>query len=184
MGETGNPVTQTQAVSRLCACLSQSERDTVLVVVMKLLAQRCRPTVGRLASVHDDPEREVSDEELDSFLLGAMPREWPGQQQVNLSNIDSTGDLMEACGEAVSQILIGWAWDDEANAETLADEYLRSIRELGLPLPSDFGDDPCFDGWTEEDEQQTRREFVAFLRHWREVVIQTLERQTSSAEPD
>ena len=83
-------------------------------------------------------------------------------------------------GEPISQVLFGWTWDDEGNAAVLAEDYLRQIREQGYPLPSDFADVPCPHAWSDEDEKLVRHEFALFLRHWRERILQKLEKELST----
>ncbi|NLX13727.1 MAG: hypothetical protein GXY44_08765 [Phycisphaerales bacterium] len=58
----------------------------------------------------------------------------------------------------------------------MANSYLHEVSDLGYPLPGEYAE-PSYRGWTKEDEAETTAEFVAFLRHWRERVLQALEEQ-------
>ena len=121
-------------------------------------------------------------------LSRVWPGGWPGQGLVDLDNVGDPGywlsEKMEA--EPISQTLFGWDWNDEATAAMLADDYLRMIRELGYPLPSDYDNEAesAGDGWTEEDEALVRAEFVAFIKHWRERILTTIEEQNPPSTGD
>ena len=154
------------ALGRLLRCMTAAEREQVLLAVLRILSRR------------DCDERVEASPNLDDWIMSAWPSDWPGRHLVELDNVGDPGAwLSNLGGEPISQMLFGWAWDDETNASSLADEYLREIRRQGYPLPSDFGDAPCPNGWSHEDEQQARIEFMAFLRHWRERVLQVVEEQ-------
>jgi hypothetical protein len=59
--------------------------------------------------------------------------------------------------------------------------YLIELRQNGFPLPSDFSNEPTYEGWTVEDETEVAKEFEQFFRQWRERVLQALERRKESA---
>jgi hypothetical protein len=161
--------------------MTVSEREELLLSVLRILSQR-----HGVEPVHPGCEAEciksgTNYADLDEWMMSAWPADWPCQDLVELDNVgDPSAWLGNVFGEPISQVLFAWAWDDEANAASLADRYLREVHGQGYPLPSDFGDAPCVKGWTEEDEQQVRLEFAAFLRHWRECILQMLEEENSS----
>jgi hypothetical protein len=120
-------------------------------------------------------------ESLDARLLRAAPGDWPNRKLVDLDIVGDPGAwLSEVFGEPVGEVLFGWARDDHDNACSMAADYLSEIRKQGYPVPSDFGDDPNSQGWTDEVEQSIQREFLAFVRCWRKRALQELCRETES----
>lgn len=168
-------------LEQLLRCMTAAERKVLLISVLGILSQRDNDKRADASRDSESTQGEFNNPGLDDWMMSAWPTDWPGRELVELDNVGDPGAWLRIVfGEPISQVLFGWAWDDEANAMSLADEYLREIRRQGYPLPSDFGEAPCPDGWSYEDEQQTSLEFVAFLRHWRESILQAVERQNSS----
>jgi hypothetical protein len=80
---------------------------------------------------------------VDSHIIKRAPiGDCTRRQLVDLDFVGDPGaTLTDNLGEPASQMLFGWAWDDDANAAMLAEEYLRTIREEGYPVPSGFDED-------------------------------------------
>jgi hypothetical protein len=179
-----NPSTSPEpqlVLERLLGCMTTAEREDLILILVGILIRRDPDQRVDGNDETEDSQCESNIPEIDDWIMSAWPPDWPGRNLVELDNVGDPGAwLSNLGGERISQVLFGWAWDDETNAIALADEYLREIRLQNYPLPSDFGDAPCPNGWSQEDEQQIRFEFMAFLRHWRECVLQKLERENSS----
>jgi hypothetical protein len=143
------------------------------------LGERCSfsPNYARYSA--ESFEQELENENLADRLMGAWPGGWPGQQIVELDNVGDPSDWLETQIDDMVGCLFRFT-DQQPIIEDLALDYLRAIRKQGLPLPSDFGDDPSEEEWTADDEKQVRGEFAAFLEHWRERVLQTLEKQNAA----
>ena len=174
-----NPRTSTEVnavLDRLLFCMTASEREELLFILLRLLSQRHGVKPIRPTLEGEGVGQEAIYPDIDDWMTSAWPADWPCRDLVELDNVGDPGAwLRNVFGEPISQVLFGWAWDDEANAASLADDYLREIRAQGYPLPSDFGDSHCPKGWTEEGREQITREFVSFLRHWRERILHRLE---------
>jgi hypothetical protein len=169
-------------VLRLFRCMEQSEQERFIRAALELLGERCSFDPHYRHYQPQAIKEKLENEDLDSRLLAARPLDWPGQEIVELDNIgDASAWLEQVIGNPISEVLFGLPLTEDGIAESLADDYLRTIREQGFPLPSDFGDEPTGGGWTPEDEAKVRAEFVAFFRHWRERVLQVLEKQNPSA---
>jgi hypothetical protein len=95
--------------------------------------------------------------------------------------LDNLGDpgiwLENVLGGEWEDILFGESWDDERRASEMAEDYVEVMMDRDVEPPSDFGDDPKYQGWTGDDTQLVKDEFVAFIRRWREVVVDRLEKQ-------
>ena len=95
--------------------------------------------------------------------------------------LDSVGDpgfwllerVIDPCPELLAE---GEIADDEPMAESLAIDYLIALREQGYDMPWAYYDEPTDPDWIEECKEGIRREFVAFLRQWRENVRKELGR--------
>lgn len=125
----------------------------------------------------DDMRASSDYEGLDELVFSVWPAAWPGQSLVELDNVGDPGAwLKDFIGEPLAEIVLNHAYDDAAIATELAEQYLSEIRGQGFPLPSDFGDDPYYDGWSEEDFESVQSEFVAFLEHWREEARQAVDK--------
>lgn len=145
------------------------------------LARRCSLDPHYRLPHADDWFCEELAEELDDRLMSAWPGDWPGRQVVDLdSTVDPGAWLASNLGEPCSTYLFGVPMNDLDCAEALGESYLETIREQGYPLPPDFGNDPRYDGWTKDGEAMVRSDFAAFLDHWRERVVATLEKQVQS----
>lgn len=166
---------------RLFRCMGQLEQQRLIRAALEILSERCSfdPYYQHLQP--EALQQELDGDELDARLMVAWPVDWPGREIVELDNVGDPGAwLDQVISSPISEILFGLPLDEDGIAESLADDYLREIREHGFPLPSDFGDAPTEGGWTPEEEAQVRQEFIAFFRHWRERVLQTLEKQKPS----
>lgn len=110
------------ALGRLLRCMTAAEREQVLLAVLRILSRR------------DCDERVEASPNLDDWIMSAWPSDWPGRHLVELDNVGDPGAwLSNLGGEPISQMLFGWAWDDETNARSLAHEYLREIRRQAIP---------------------------------------------------
>lgn len=168
-------------VARLLRCMTVGEREELLVAILEMLSQRERGKRDDARSHTSNDHSELKRQALDDWIMSIWPSDWPGRNLIELDNVGDPGAWLSTLGgEPISQMLFGWAWNDERNAAALASEYLREVRQQHYPLPSDFGDTPCPNGWSQEDEQQARHEFIAFLGYWRECVLQMLEKENSS----
>ena len=174
-----NPET---VVLRLFSCMEQREQGRLIREALEILGERCS------FSPHFDEFRpeaiqeEIDNEDLDARLMSAWPSAWPGQEIVELDNVGDSGMwLAEVIGNPVSEVLFGLPLNADSEAALIAEDYLRTIRDQDFPLPSDFGDEPTGGGWTQEEETEVGAEFAAFFRHWRERVLQVLEKQKPSA---
>jgi hypothetical protein len=168
--------TEEAALVRLFRCMTYSEREQAFESMLEILGERCSyrnyktpPTPEEIA---EEQESEIKDR-----LFGMWPGGWPGQQIVELDNLGDPGDWLDTNLGCSALELLFPPGGEENTAAMLAPDYLRAIREAGFPLPSDFGDNPQGNGWTDEDEQQVTAEFTAFFCHWRECVFEVLERQ-------
>ena len=158
---------------RLFRCLNESEQSVCVTVALGVLAKRYELAPFASAQARDENTAEY-EENINSSLMCLWPANWPGQVFVDL---DNTGDpsawLVEVLGEDVADFLFGGAWNDAANAQDLAEAYRAELKNQRLDLPSDF------DGVEEtpNDLALFQEEFAAFLCHWRERVLTTLETQ-------
>jgi hypothetical protein len=170
---------------RLFRCMTVPERGEIIHSALAMLGKRCSFRPGCWSLSAEDRAQELKNPDLDERMMPAWPGGWPGQGLVDLDSVGDPGYWLaeKLEGEPISQTLFGWNWNDEATAAMLADDYLRTIRELGYPLPSDYDNEAesAGDGWTKEDEKLVRAEFVAFLKHWRERILATLEAQNPPA---
>lgn len=170
------PTTAEAALLRLFRCMNSDEQEHLVRHSLDTLGERCSLDPHY---VHLQPEaiqEELQDENLDGRLMSAWPGGWPGQQIVQLDDVGDPGLwLEEKLSGNMVQCLFGFE-DEQSLVECLAQDYLSEIRGKGLELPSDYGDDPNPEGWTADDENQVRTEFAAFLEHWRERVLVTLEK--------
>jgi len=164
---------------RLFRCMNAEEQEALIRNALQALGERCslNPNYARYSP--EAIQEELQDENLDGRLMHAWPGGWPGQQVVELDNVGDPGDWLEQRFENVVACLFGFE-DDQSLIECLVFDYLREMRDKGIDLPSDFGDEPNPDGWTADDENQVRAEFAAFLRHWRERILKTLEKQNGA----
>jgi hypothetical protein len=169
-------------VLRLFHCMKQTEQERLIRAALEILGERCSFDPLWHLSQPESIQQELDNDDLDSRMMSAWPASWPGQSIVELGNIGDSGDWLEqVIGNPVSEVLFGLPLNDDVIAELIADDYLREIRKQGFPLPSDFGDTPTDNNWTDDDERQVRADFAAFFRYWRERVLQALEKQNSSA---
>ena len=167
---------------RLFRCMRESQQCELIAFAVAVLSRR---SVDEAHQVSDAGQQADDVEAAEERVLADWPGDWPERSVVDLDNVGDPGDwLSEILGEPILQVLFGWSWDDVSSANTLAQEFLRTIREAGYPLPSDFDEDSesTGDGWTESDEAQATTEFVGFLRHWRERVMKSIEKQKPTSE--
>ncbi|HZL34881.1 MAG TPA: hypothetical protein VFC78_06195 [Tepidisphaeraceae bacterium] len=157
--------------------MNESEKEELVHAALAIVGERCSFDPHYMQLTAENAKAELENEDLDDRLMRAWPADWPSQQVVHLDNVGDPGAwIPEALGEPVAQVLFGWAWDDEANAANLAEEYCRRVTELGGSLPSDFDEDT-------DSEDLVQADFVGFLKEWRNRVLATIEKQnTYSAE--
>jgi hypothetical protein len=171
-------LTPEKCLLRLFRCMKGAEQEDLILGALQTLGESCRFDPLYRYYRPEAIQEELRDPDLDGRLMQVWPGEWPGQQIVELDNLGDAGEwLARVMGEPISEVLFGSAWNDEAMASSMAEDYLQEMRKQDYPLPSDFGDDPQYDGWIEDDEAQVRADFVAFLRHWRERVLIALGKQ-------
>lgn len=168
-----------ECAERIWRLLSENERFRLIEPMLMLLGEQSgfdRTTDNAtMPESHHETEVDKSDA-LDEWLRSHSPQFWPGETLVNMDNLGDPGFwLDEQLGERPYTVL--FEHDSASIAKILAPAYLAAIRERGFPLPSDFGDEPSYDGWTEEEEANARSDFIAMINHWRETVISSLERQ-------
>jgi hypothetical protein len=162
--------------------MKDGEKENLIMQALQALGERCsfHPNYKKLSPESIQAELE---DDIDARLEGTWPGSWPGQQVVELDNVGDAGlwlsDILPA---PASEVLFGIDQNDEDLAESMTEDYLQLIRSRGFPLPSDFGDDPVGEGWTDEDEAQVRADFLAFLQHWRERVLVGLEKQNQPSQ--
>lgn len=166
---------------RLFRCMTAAEQEKTLVTALADLGARCSFDPHWRLLGPDQTAEELADEDLDSRMAMTWPGGWPGQEIVELDNLgDPGGWLAEALGGGPVAALFSVPFLPDETAYSMAEDYLTEIREQGCPLPSDFGDHPDPSGWTDEDHEQVTAEFAAFLTHWRERILATLESQNTS----
>jgi hypothetical protein len=188
--EQNNHADPEQVLLRLLRCMTAAEREEIIPEAIQILAKRCSLNPHYKHSSPEDIRLELESSkredgdvgyaDLDDRMMAAWPGDWPGRQIVDLDNVGDPGAwLSNNFGEPVSQMLFGWAWDDDSNAEMLAEEYLRAIIEEGHYPPSYYGDEDgaSDESWTEEDEKLVCADFITFFRHWRERILKTIEKQ-------
>jgi hypothetical protein len=164
-------------VIRLFHCMTESEGEKLVRIALLMLARRCSLNPHYRLHSAEDRKEELANRDLDSRLAGAWPAEWKGQSLVDLDNMGDPGAWLDnSLGERISEMLFGSAWDDEAHGQGLAESYIEELANLGADLPSDFISPN--DG--EEDVDNVaivEPEFIAFLKAWRERVLETIEKQ-------
>ena len=174
-----NPET---VVLRLFRCMEQREQGRLIRAALEILGERCSFDPLYHQFQPEAIQQELDNEDLDSRMMAVWPGGWPGQEIVELDNVGDPGAwLEEVIGNPISEVLFGLPLNADSEAAMIADDYLRTIRAQDFPLPSDFGDEPTRGGWTPDDEAQVRADFAAFFRHWRERVLQSLEKQNPPA---
>jgi hypothetical protein len=169
--------TPEECLHRLVGCMKSSEQAQLLNVALEMLSSRCSfNPFWRLLS-QDSLEEELRESDLNQRLIAARPADWPGQEIVDL---DFLGDpefwLGKVLGEQILEVLFGEA-DLELVTEEMAMNYLFELHEQGFPDPSDYNGDPSNEEWSSDFEFIVQQEFVAFLRQWRERVLNALESQ-------
>ncbi len=174
-----NRLSSEEIVLRLFRYMGEVEQQEFIESALMILARQYGLDEGLVLAPPDDIQWQLT-EGLDELLMFYWPGDWPGRQIVDLDCLGDPGAwLSRVIAEPVAYVLFGSAEDIESPASYLAQDYLFEIREQGYPLPSDFGDDPVpSDCWTDEDEEQVRTEFIAFLEYWGERVLATLEKQS------
>ena len=171
-----------QMLLRLFRCMTDDEQSNALMNAVATLGQRWSLDPGFKRSTPEERAEELTGDLMERLRRVCPLGGWPGQQTVDL---DCTGDpgfwLEDALGSEPVDYFCRVPFDDDETVGDLACDYLSTIREQDYPVPSDFGYDPAGpNDWTEEDEDMVRGEFLAFLSHWRERVVTTLERQRAS----
>ena len=150
MTETNSRLTvdQQAVLERLSYSMTASQREELLLMALKILNHKCNFGNHSTRCETKDIKKRLNDHELDDWMISIWPGDWPGQEFVDLNYVGDPGAwLRNVFGEPISQVLFGCAWDDEANAAWITNDYLREIREQGYSLPSDFGDSPGEKGW-------------------------------------
>jgi hypothetical protein len=180
----GEPLTrEEQTLLRLFRCLTPTEQEEVLFQILKTLGARCSFNPTYSLSAPETLAEELANDDLDSRLMAARPCIWPGQQIVDLNSVGDPGFWLDAqMGNSQLFELFGIPFQQTNTAEGLAESYLFKIREEGLPLPSDFGNEDVEGDWSDEDEAMVEADFTAFLNHWRERVVSALEKQNPPAQ--
>lgn len=112
----------------------------------------------------------MTDEQLSEMAMQCWPADWQGQSLVELDNLGDPGAylsqwVVEPC---LDRLTDGDVSDDDPLAESLTEDYLAVLEEHSISLPWEFGDDLKDPKWIAECEEAIRREFVAFLRAWRQ----------------
>jgi hypothetical protein len=175
--------TKDEILRRLLQCVDESEKGDLAIAAIRILGERCSLDSPWRRYSNEPLAEESQENSLGDRMMAAWPADWPTQCIVELNNVGDPGAwLSDVMGEPIEEVLFG-SGDIESTAAGMAEDYLHEIREQSCPLPSDFGDEPSHEGWTDEDENQVRLEFVAFLRHWRERILQTLEKQSRKGGP-
>lgn len=112
----------------------------------------------------------MTDEELSGLAMQCWPADWPGQSLVELDNLGDPGAylsqwVVEPCLDRLTE---GEVADDDPLAESLTEDYLAVLEQNAFSPPWEFGDDPKDPKWIAECEEAIRKEFIAFLRAWRQ----------------
>jgi len=174
---------------RLFRCMTESEQvdiilstqDNALFSALKTLGRRCSFDPHYELYKQFNPEfvkDEVNDDDLDESMMSAWPADWPGQDWIELHNMEDPGIwLRDVNGERISEVLFGYIFDDKNYAATMAEEYLIHTCELGIDPPSRFMDENSEEEWTDEEKEEASASFEKFLKHWRETILLTLEEQ-------
>jgi hypothetical protein len=167
-----------EVLLRLFRCMTANEQSGVLATVVRTLALRfCLDPSSR--PFEPSALKFERGMDMDERLRRACPFSWPGQNLVELDNIGDAGAWLEG---VLGDSTFEWFCDlssDHENAAEVAREYLLTIREQGYPLPSDFSDSPVGpEDWSDEDQDATRTEFLAFFSYWRHLVISTIAAQS------
>ena len=176
---------QQEVLLRLFRCMSEGERASVIECALEEIGARCEFNSlfvrTRKSEVEFDP---ANLDDLNSRLRSAWPAEWPGRDIVDLDFVGDPGAWLELYfPEPLSDLFCyGSIQDLRSLAEQLAVDYLESITDQGFPLPSDFIESsgnniPPHARWSIEDQEMMETELLAFLRYWRESVLQTIESQ-------
>lgn len=170
------------ALLRLFRCMTEGEQEGLLFEVLTKLAKRYSfdPTHKRLRP--EDLQLELQNDDLDSRMMAVWPGGWPGQEIVELDNLGDPGAWFDInLADPPSEFLFSVPMNYEPIADNLVEPYLSEIVGQGYPVPSDFESNPTHGGWTEEDEDFVRADFVAFFSHWRERILTAIEEQSRSS---
>lgn len=113
--------------------------------------------------------------ELEEEIAGLWPDDWPGKEYVELDSCGDAGDwLNTALGEKPLTILQDLPNYEEHLARCLAEAYLRELERMSIDMPWALGDDPTDPAWITECKAGIQKEFVAFLREWRDRAAESL----------
>jgi len=167
-----------ETLLRLIRCLNTSEKVNLIRDAFSMLAERCSFDPLYKLMTQEELEREFEEDDLDLRLHGTSPPTWPGQEIVKLDDLGDHGAwIMDMTGDDTFNLLFG-GYDIKIWADDMGIFYLDEIEKQGLPLPSDFAKkgEPI-EAIQAEEEKQIKLEFLSFLRYWREIILQTLEKQ-------
>lgn len=174
---SSNNVPSDTVLLRIFHCMTHGEQEELFENALQILGRRNSFDPYYARRRPEDIQFELGSENINDRLMIAWPGEWPGREIVDLDDVGDPGAwLQNLLPEDPIRCLFP-PGNEETIAEVLAEDYLYEIRRAGFELPSDFGDNPNYEGWTEEDEEQVRAEFVAFLKHWRDLILTTLKKQ-------
>ena len=124
----------------------------------------------KLACEEDNPI------DLAELVMTCWPADWPGRQFVEWDNVGDAGAWLEqhVVEPALDRLTEGEISDDDPLAEGLAVDYLESLANNSFDMPWTSGDDPNDPDWIAECRAGIQKEFVAFLRHWRERIKESM----------
>ena len=104
-----------------------------------VLFKRFRVESDESPGLSEEGGLETEMSAVDEEILGLWPGGWPGREIVDLDYVGDPGAwLRDVFGESLLQVLFGCSWDDDSNAEMLAEEYLLHNTRGGIPAAVGF----------------------------------------------
>jgi hypothetical protein len=172
------------SIERIMRCMNEDEILELTKSALSIISERCSFDPYSQYYPKQSPEKEEQDEEesLDEKLMVAWPGGWPGRKMVELDDLGDAGYWLEMqMIDSVSDILFSTLENKQEFARDMAQEYLQTVCELGVFVPSFYDNDEnqSCEEWSEEDEQQITEEFTAFFIHWQERILEQIEKNCS-----
>ena len=147
---------------RLFRIMKSYEQDDLIRNALKILGKRCSFSEWRSPKLIR--EEIEGDEDLDERVFSAWPAEFPSQEIIEFDNLgDPGGWLYNRIGEPIVDVLFASYGLIEDISGDMANEYLHEIRQQGYSMPSDFGDNPTYDSWTDEEEDKGKKGVYLFF---------------------
>lgn len=169
-----------QVMLRLFRCLTDVNQEKVLRDAIDTLAARFSLDPHHRRNTPTEMEEEIQDEELHDRLHCAAPHEWPGRTLVDFDAVGDRGAWLDLHSADVAEMLFAVPSRDVSLASALARDYVAELASLTHPLPSNFmADDNAIN-----DVELLQPEFEAFVKQWRESIVQIIERQHADLAAD